>query len=55
MFLLAIKPDTQDYYSFFKFKIRFQLARGTSLIMEIEGSVRKNPAIEDSVLYLFLV
>ena len=34
-------------------QIRFQLTRGTSVIGEIERSVRKNHIIENSVLYFF--
>lgn len=41
LFLLKIK------------QIRFQLTRGTSVIREIERSVRKNHIIENSVLYFF--
>lgn len=34
-------------------QIRFQLTRGTSVIREIERSVRRNHIIENSVLYIF--
>ena len=34
-------------------QIRFQLTRGTSVIREIERSVRKNHIIKNSVLYFF--
>ena len=49
-----MNPDTHDYYSFLDFRpISFQLACGTSVIREIEGSVRKDPVVENSVLCLF--
>ena len=49
LFFLAINPDKQDYYSFLDFRpINFQLACGTSVIREIDESVRKNP-----VFYVF--
>ena len=35
-------------------QIRFQLTSGTSVIREIERSVRKNHIIGNSVLYFFL-
>ena len=48
-----MKPDTQDYYSFLKFSLSVVSSLVGLGIREIEGSVRKNPAIENSVLYLF--